>query len=560
MISTNQKVQSFVEICKKHEVADVIFSAGSRNAPLVISFGENHYFNCSSMVDERSAAFYALGIAQQKQQPVIISCTSGSAALNYAPAIAEAYYQNIPIIIVTADRPPEWIDHGEGQAIRQSAVFENYIEARFNVPIGMESDDLWHAQRIFNEAINTAKNSNKPVHINIPFREPLYETGEKAKLPLQFFNVTQSPKTISEADLLKTSKVWNSKSKILILCGLMQKDERLNYLLSEINQDNSVVVLSESTANLYNPQFIPCIDRTLTYFLEGNEEQFYPEVVITLGGAIISKKIKSFLRRVEGLTHWHIGTEKNIVDTFQSLSMKIDCEPRTYFKEIQKHIDFNKKSDYKTNWMQAHLLTQDKHKTYCDESDWSDLKVTHIIHDYLPDNSNLHLSNSSPVRYFQLFDQIKSVTYNSNRGVSGIDGCTSTAAGAALANNKLTVLLTGDLGFVYDINALWNKNLPGNLRIIVINNSGGGIFRIIPGPDTTNQLEEFFEVGNSASIQHLAKAHQVDYVKASSPTELENILPEFFSDSKKEAKILEIFTPNEINPKVLEKYFDFLAN
>lgn len=558
MISSNKKVQSLLEICKKHDVKDIVFSAGSRNAPLVISFNEDDYFTTSSLVDERSAGFFALGIAQQTQTPVVLSCTSGSAVLNYAPAIAEAYYQNIPLIIITADRPPEWIDHGEGQSIRQNSVFQNYIQASFSIPIGMEDNDLWYSNRIVNEAINCSKTFSKPVHINLPFREPLYEKIENPNDNYQVFSFTKSTKQIDEEELNILSKTWNGYDKILILCGLMPKNEKLNYLLSEINKSGAVAILTETTANLSDNQFIPCIDRTLAKVDHSNID-FIPELVITIGGAIISKKIKSYLRQINNLIHWHVGSEPDISDTFQALSLKIDSNPFNFFKAIAPKINFEKNSQFKSKWLQAHLTTQNNHLNFIKECDWSDLKATGIIHDFLPDNSNLHLSNSSPVRYFQLFDQINTVQYNSNRGVSGIDGCTSTASGAAYINNKQTILITGDLGFVYDINALWNKNLPSNLRIIVINNSGGGIFRIIPGPDTTNQLEDFFEVGNPANIELLAKAYQLSYYQAKSETELENILPEFFLEEVKTARVLEIFTPREQNPKVLKEYFEYLG-
>ena len=171
------------------------------------------------------------------------------------------------------------------------------------------------------------------------------------------------------------------------------------------------------------------------------------------------------------------------------------------------------------------------------------------------------MGNSSPVRYIQLFEQINTVQYNSNRGVSGIDGCTSTMIGAASVNNNLTLLLSGDLSFVYDINALWNNHLTSNIRIIVINNSGGGIFRIIPGPSKTNQLEDFFEVGNNANIQQLVTAHNINYYAASNEESLEKTLPKFYNEQEnKRPAVLEIFTPKEVNAVVLKNYFESIKN
>ena len=558
MVSESKRVQSILEIFANKGIKNVVLSPGSRNAPLVLSFVNDERFNCISIVDERSAGFFALGMAIETNKPVAICCTSGSAALNYSSALSEAYYQKVPLIAITTDRPPEWINHGEGQSINQIGVFKNFIHSEYNLPVSESINDLHYTQRLVNEAIIYASYHNQPTQINIPFREPLYGTEEKISIEASTFDITRLNKSLSEEYALELADLINTKKKILILCGQLKRNEKLNFVLEQFAQLNNVVILTESTANLYSNNFLPCIDRVITTI--GDKSDFEPELLITIGDAIISKRIKQFLRLIKNLEHWRIADDVKIEDTFLHLKKHIPIEPTLFFKTIFPLIDSQIDSNFKNLWLSQHLITRSNHDEYMLNVKWSDLRAFDIIYNTLPENCNLHLGNSSPVRYMQLFNQIKSITYYSNRGVSGIDGSTSTAAGIAYSNqNKLNILISGDLSFVYDINSLWNNNLSENLRVIVINNGGGGIFRIIPGPNKTNAIDEFFEVGNNASIEKLALAHQLNYYKSESALELESILSNFYNqqDDKRPA-ILEIITPNVENPGVLKDYFNNL--
>jgi 2-succinyl-5-enolpyruvyl-6-hydroxy-3-cyclohexene-1-carboxylate synthase len=283
-----------VDLLKKHEIKNIVFSPGSRNAPLVIGFNSDDYFDIKVIVDERAAAFYALGIAQQTNKPVVICSTSGSAVLNYAPAIVEAYYQKIPLIIITADRPPEWVDHGEGQSMRQYKVYENYIAKSYNLPMLDHPDALWQTGVMINETVHIANNNSKPVHINFPFREPLYKTVEKATKTQKKIIHHQLTKSINKDDLIVLQKRFSKFPKKMIICGSLKPNKSLNEQLKLFKKDPSVVVLTETTSNLYDEEFISCIDRTLERI---NNKSFYPELVITIGNSIISKKIKEILRK-----------------------------------------------------------------------------------------------------------------------------------------------------------------------------------------------------------------------------------------------------------------------
>lgn len=556
-ISESKRVQVLVEVLALHKIKHIVFSPGSRNAPLVISLAEDNRFDCLTVVDERSAGFYALGMAQQLREPVVLCCTSGSASLNYSSAISEAYYQKIPLLVLTTDRPPEWIHHGEGQSINQQGIFQNIAQSNYNLPIGESEDDVWMTQRSVNQGINDAVVYQKPVHVNIPFREPLYNTVSQSSVKVQKIEIVQPSKKITEEQVVHYRQKLKRTDKILVLCGLNPKNDKLNYVLGEFVQNTNVVVLTETTSNLSHRKFIPCIDRVLSTIED--DKEFQPNILITIGGAIISKKIKQFLRKNDSLEHYHIENTLQITDTFKHLAGHIAVEPEVFFRQIIEGEVLNTTSTYQNKWHQHYQISQTNHENYLRTAEWSDLKAFDVLYNTFPESCNLQMGNSSVVRYIQLFNQIPSITYNSNRGVSGIDGCTSTASGASLVNQKLTVLITGDLSFVYDINALWNNYLSSNLRIIVINNDGGGIFSIIPGPTSTKAHREFFEVGNQADIQSLVKSFDVNYYQAFNEQELEEQLAEFYNpQANNRPAVLEIKTPKDKNADVLKDYFKHL--
>ena len=552
MTSGSYRVQVVVDLLKKHEIENIIFSPGSRNAPLVIGFNGDDYFQTKSLVDERSAAFFALGMAQQIQKPVVLCSTSGSSVLNYAPAIAEAFYQKIPLIIITADRPPEWIDHGEGQSMRQYKVYENYIAESFNLPMLDHPDALWQTGVMVNEAVHISNLQSKPVHINFPFREPLYETVNKATKTQKKITHHQSHQSLNKKEMLGLKNSWNNSNKKMIICGSMNPNNKLNGLLTEINKDSSVSVLTETTSNLYDEQFISCIDRTLERV---NDSSFYPEIVITIGNSIISKKLKKILRKNKPVEHWHIEKTNRAQDIFTSLTNFIPLEPESFFSDFIMDYQKKENSNFSNIWYNEYVKSEENHKNYLANCSWSDLKVHELIQDKISNqNLNLQMGNSTSVRYVQLFKHLKKVKYNSNRGVSGIDGSSSTAAGAAIINKENTVLLTGDLSFIYDQNALWNKNLSKNLKIIVINNQGGGIFKIIPGPSNTPYLNEFFETSHNLNIEKISSGFGINYKKVDNVKDAESAIEDLIASDR--AEILEFFTGNENNEVILQEYFD----
>ena len=561
MKSTNKiGVQLLVSQCVSHGMRNVVISPGSRNAPLSIAFDEHNDVNCYVIHDERSAAFFALGMAQQLGEPVGVVCTSGSAPLNYYPAIAEAYYQCIPLVVITADRPLYWIDQGDGQTIRQEGVFDKHVKYSCNFSDYINDDkEQWYMERESAIAFNEGNGNWKgPIHFNVSISEPLYDTSEKSDFPKREIQLISGEFHFSSKHVpIITSHL--ERKKILVLCGQLIKDEALNRELEIFSENSSVLVITENTSNLSSSRFINCIDRFLNAMTEQEKEDFRPELLITIGGAVVSKKIKTFLREYKPDFCWKIGFEFPFMDTYQCLSHSFQTEPKSFFKEVNRLIFNRSQSNYAGRWNSIDFKIQDKIELVLGKLEYSDITVFHEIIQNLPDEVNLHMANSSVVRYMQLFDPSRSISYCCNRGTSGIDGSSSSAVGASVANaSQLNVLISGDISFLYDSNAFFNPYVGGNLRIIVINNSGGGIFRIIPGPSSTKQLEKYFEATHNMNAKGICDAGDIEYLAVSTIDELKDELPGFFEGNNDKTKLVEIFTPKEVNVKMLNEFFNQL--
>ncbi|MCK0192113.1 2-succinyl-5-enolpyruvyl-6-hydroxy-3-cyclohexene-1-carboxylate synthase [Arenibacter sp. F20364] len=581
--STIPSAQSVVYHCKARDIKNIIISPGSRNAPLTISFTEDPFFNCFSIVDERCAAFFALGMAQQLKQPTVILCTSGSALLNYYPAIAEAFYSDIPIIVISADRPPYKVDIGDGQTIRQENVFENHIGYSANL-----KQDVCHAahkvrkyaadqltdnnvdqfqalvqqynDETLDKAFNTAITNASPVHINIPFEEPLYETVEESSLIPQVCFL-KGPVENIKLEWQDYINSWQSASRKMVLVGVNPPNTIEQRYLEILAKDPTVVVMTECTSNLFHPNFFPNIDSIIAPIekSDSKDELFkmlQPEIVLTFGGLIVSKKIKAFLRDYTPSIHWHVDTKK-ANNTFFCLTQHFKTTPNDFFENLLENSTVPE-SNYYDYWAKKKDHYKLRREKYLQEIPFSDMLVFHLALKGIPRDYQLQLSNSSTVRYAQLFDLDPSIRVFCNRGTSGIDGSTSTAIGASIYDPNPTLLITGDLSFIYDSNGLWNNYIKPNLRIIVINNDGGGIFRILPGKEETDNFNTFFETTHKLNIQSLPEMYQFEFESVSNKIDLNKAFRNFYKESKK-PKIMEIKTPRLLNNNILLSYFDFIS-
>ena len=577
--------QTLILSCLKFDFFDVVISPGSRNVPLAIGFASNKKFKCYSIVDERSAAFFALGLSQKSKKPTILICTSGSALLNYYPAVAEAYYSEIPLIILSADRPEYKINIGDGQTINQSNVFEKNIlysnslkqdcshateeiiksnlqkivndKADFSKIEKLQKSIQKNNEEIIETAFNLSINKMQPVHLNVPMEEPLYEFNDSPSISVKVKKKTE--KRLSLTDLDNFYKAINKASKIMILIGVSDGNILSKKSIQKINSCSSIIVMKEHTSNVFDESFISNIDRLIGPIeLQSNSDSLFdelsPEIVISLGGMIVSKKIKSFLRNYKPQKHFHIGNNIS-KDSFYSGVNHIKTTANKFFENI----DLNKSdSRYFEKWNQLDNSKLDLHNRYMKVINFSDLKVFEILTNWIPKKYNIQVANSTPIRYFQLFDLKNKNMMFANRGTSGIDGSTSTAIGSSMQNESPVLLVTGDLSFFYDVNALWNKHIPKNFRIIIINNSGGGIFKILPGFKENNLFSEFIETQHNLSARLIAKMFNFNYTRVSTKFGLNLYLRTFFKNSKK-PKILEIKTSSIKSTKILKDYFRYLS-
>lgn len=550
-------------------VEQVVVSPGSRNAPVIIIFGQNKNLKLLSVADERSAGFFALGLAIQSQKPVALLCTSGSAVLNYAPAIAEAYYQKIPLLVMTADRPIELIDQGDSQTIRQHNVFSNYIRRYYYLPVAINTEgERWFIDRVLNEAIDrTQYPVPGPVHVNIPLDEPLYDLTAEFQKPVKIINYQAGKVQLDNVTLDRLSGLWNTAKSKLVLVGQMPPSQELRKFLCHLSEDPTVVILTETTSNVADYRFINCIDRTLALIPAEKNSEFTPEILMTFGGAIVSKKVKAMLRSMKPQNHWHISNdpEEFHFDTYKSLTLTIAVDPLHFLQPFTEKVadKLNPPAlstvSYSEKWQKIAKDTAEKHQQYLNKIEFSDLKAYERIFQNLPEGTAIHLGNSTPVRYAQLFDHNGKFAFYSNRGTSGIDGCASTATGFAFNNPGLTLLITGDIGFFYDSNALWNDNLNETLRIVLINNGGGNIFRIIEGPSDYEELEPFIETRHHLDAAGITSNFNIEYYCVENEEQLQASLPNFLApQSSGRPALLEIKTNNLISAKTLRDYFAFL--
>lgn len=557
--SAKLEVQLIVAACKKVGITKVVLSPGSRNAPFSIAFDEDPAFEVLVITDERSAAFYALGMAQKLNKPVALACTSGSAPLNYFPAIAEAYYQQIPLVVITADRPVEWIDQGDGQTIQQKEVFGNHVLGFAQLNPIYSADQRWLFERQLAAIIQRANGKVQgPVHLNVPLSEPLYETVNESDSFHNWLHVAANPVTLSHNDEVLLQSLFKQHKKRLLLIGQQPKDDQLQLVIDELLKDGSVAVLVEHTSNIQSEYAVHCIDRALNCIQSDNLSSYQPDLIITVGGAVISKRIKRFLRNSKAPVI-RFGAAFPTMDTFQHLVFTAETTPLVGLTFLLKLVvEQPAQSRFAFHWKALDYQSEIAGENVLQSIPFSDLKVMEEVLDVIPDNAHVHLSNSSVVRYALLFAPVKGTHYWCNRGTSGIDGSTSTAAGIALVNqSECHVLITGDLSFFYDSNALWNPHLPANLRIVVLNNGGGDIFNIIPGPKTTNQHERVFLAQHDHTAEYICKTYEVNYRKVFNAEQLTDCWDNFFAFSTNDKpKLIEVMTTGIENSKWLDYFFD----
>jgi len=562
-------IELAIQVCVARGVCDFVVAPGSRSAPLTIALAHHPNINVHVVYDERAAGYAALGMAQQLRRPVGLVCTSGTAAVNFGAAIVEAFYQQIPLLVLTADRPPEWIDQQDNQAIHQTALYAPHVRYAGTLPVDdSHADTRWHTVRLLSEALDAAAGLMPgPVHINVPLREPLYPPPGYQH---DFQRATRIPVTAAAQPVLTESAwpplltAWQKAQRKLIVVGMMAPDASLHAALTRVQEDPSVVVFADITANCW-PHVAPLMhaDVALGTRDATTLAALAPDLVIYLGGQVTSKHLKQLLRAQPPQQLWRVQPAGAAPDTYQVTTALVKMAPAAFLHALADRTASNITSDYAQNWRRLNSLAHQRLFRLLEAAPFGEFRAVQQVLNALPPQSHLQIGNSMPIRYANFIGVSPDhapAHVSANRGTSGIDGCVSTAVGAARVTSAFTTLIIGDLAFFYDRNGLWQRNLPPTLRIVLLNNHGGGIFDIIEGPNRldTATRTDYFLTPQPLSARFTAQEHGLRYFHAAGEDELLTALPAFFTAADGPA-LLEIESNMAVNRAVFQAFREMVG-
>lgn len=549
MLSDKKNILQLVALLKAHDISKVVLCPGSRNAPIVHTLTSDPFFSCYSVTDERSAGYFAIGQALHGGKPAAVCCTSGTALLNLHPAVAEAFYQNVPLVVISADRPAAWIGQMDGQTLPQPNVFNTLVKKSVNLPEIHTDEDEWYCNRLINEALLELHHRGKgPVHINVPISEPLFQFTVE-NLPQVRVITRYQGLNVYDRDYNELIDRLNKYSRRMVIVGQMN----LIYLFEKKYSKLLYKHFAWFTEHIGN-QTIPGLplknfDAALYAMSEEMQEKMVPELVITYGGHLVSKRMKNFLRKHPPKEHWHVSPGGEVVDLFGSLTTVIEMDPFEFLEKIAFLLD-NRTPEYPRAW-----------ESYCKnlplpELPYSEMSAIGKLLQALPASCALHLANSSAIRYAQLFTVPDTVEVCCNRGTSGIEGSLSTAVGYAAASDKLNFVVIGDLSFFYDMNALWNGHIGNNLRILLLNNGGGEIFHTLPGLEMSGTSHRFVTAVHKASAKGWAEERGFIYQNVQDESQLIEAMKLFTQSELTEKPILmEVFTNKNKDARILKDYY-----
>ncbi|MCY7350805.1 MAG: 2-succinyl-5-enolpyruvyl-6-hydroxy-3-cyclohexene-1-carboxylic-acid synthase [Cytophagaceae bacterium] len=570
-----QPILDLVEVCVQQGLRHAIISPGSRSAALTLAFARHPRIQTYVIPDERTAGYIGLGMAQALGEPVALVCTSGTAAINFAPAVAEAYFYEIPLLVLTADRPPEWIHQQDGQTVYQQGLYGRHVKQFHQLPADyLHPDSAWFVNRIINQSFIVLTNKPLgPVHINVPIREPFYPKPEEPYVfnpEVRVVRQSAVQKTISSETWAELLDELEDADRVLIAAGQGKMGEDLTRSLRALQDEFYLPTSGDLISNLPgNDAFITSLDVILGQENKEVLQALQPDLLITFGNSFLSKNFKTFLRTNQVRQHWHLRIADELIDPFQSVTRVLPVEPDYFFRQLVEDLDLRRfrsgdEEDRDGTYLETWLTQERKARRLVNtflpaQRDFNEFTAVHDLLHRLPDHGQLHLANSMSVRYANYVGlPANRVAVFSNRGTSGIDGCLSTAVGAALTTDQLVFLLIGDVAFFYDRNALWHPHVPRNLRIVLLNNHGGGIFRLIDGPGSLPERTDFFETPHQTNAKNTAAEAGLSYFICRSMSELQGQWTEFAAESD-QSKILEIETDGAMNEAVFAKFKELVA-
>ena len=539
MFTDKKNVLQLAALLAAHGIRRIVLCPGSRDIPLVRTFSAmQDVFTCYAVTDERSAGFFALGLSLHDHRPAAVCCTSGSALLNLHPAVAEAFYRQVPLVVISADRPAAWIGQMDGQTLPQPGVFGPLVRKSVSLPEVKSEEDEWHCNRLINEALlETCHHGRGPVHINVPISEPFFDCPVES-LPAARV-ITRKDNHFEE--LAARLKQFPRR---MLLIGQGNPGEALPSGL-----ENTFICFASHPAN-HTGAAIRNVEPLLSALSTETKQAMQPDLVITCGGHILSKRLKQYLRSYPPKEHWHIAPSGEVADLFGTLTVLIEAEPTDFFRQVLPVPPQKEATEYAQRWTRLSEAVPPA------EFPYSEMGAIGEVIRRLPVPCALHLANSSVVRYAQLFPLPGGVEVLSNRGTNGIEGSLSAAVGYAAASDKLNYIFIGDLSFFYDMNALWNPYCGKNLRILLLNNGGGEIFNALPGLQLTDENRRFVLGTHQTQAQGWATDSGFEYLSAHNAGELAALLPRFTTpDTTARPLLLEVFTDKNRDVQLLREYY-----
>ena len=547
--SNKENVNILTSLLVAHGVSYAVVCPGSRNAPIVHNLVTCPDIDCFSVTDERSAGFYALGMAQATLSPVAVCVTSGTALLNLLPAVAEAYYQHVPLVVISADRPPQWIDQLDGQTLPQQDALGRFVRKAVSLPEPHNEEEHWFCNRLVNEALLAARQrGDGPVHINVPLTEPLYEFTVDS-LPDER-RITYAAPCVDKRLMTACAGMFWKASRPMVVVGQSSKEKLIADDFAEIS--GFAVVLNEALS-------IGCgachFDELLCQ--EQLPDDLVPDFLLYVGDTLVSRRMKQFLRKLpKDVPVWAISEDGAVHDTFKSLCGVIEGHPADAIASLGDLAPMKRRrgtSPFFDRWDELLAETDEKIEDFT--PGYSQMAAVKCLEEMLDDDDEFvtHYANSMSVRLANIY----ACHYVfCNRGVNGIEGSLSTAAGFSLETDQTVYCVLGDLSFFYDSNALWNEELRGNLRILLLNNGGGGIFEKFEGLQGSPARERFVMAKHHASAEGICQSYQVAYRAAHNMDELEEGIYWLQQDQDERPMLLEVFTDSANDAKILKSYYD----
>ena len=572
MYSKIQNVNILTSLLVAHRVRYAVVCPGSRNAPLIHNLNMCEKIKCYPVTDERSAGFFALGIALSVRMPVAVCVTSGTALLNLAPAVAEAAYQHLPLIVISADRPEAWIGQLDGQTMPQPGTLSYFVNKTVTLPSNTDDEtNHWFCNRLVNEALLAVRFPYEgPVHINIPITEPLFDFTLK-ELPKE--RIIRRRFSHGAGCAEQVAEWWLRARRPMIIIGQchseMQKYDEQMYRKAIRLLSSRGICLAERLCSFF--PLMANVDEIMSVI--GEDERFLPDLIVYCGDTVVSKKLKSFLRRAVNATtvmispdgevkdvsmHADEVVEINCLDELLYALVHIDQARVSEVSEESFEVPVSSQSEYHNLWQQVQDSINKLVEEY--EPHYSQMAVVKYFEQQLEDLDDgykVHYANSSAVRLANIY---AGHSVYCNRGVNGIDGSLSTAAGFSAVEESMVFCVIGDLSFFYDQNALWNQNLKGNLRIILLNNGMGGIFQQLDGLKESPALQNLISGAHHTSAQGICIQNDIGYLHATNLNEMQMGIVRILTEQTNRPMLLEVFTDAHLDAAAISEYFKLINN